>query len=157
MCTVHTAYVRLFSVHVDPDTARGVQSYVLFPKIEVVKLESKCYELHVFVVSLPRARPPFFASPQKKRKKIYTKVSPEKIADGWKTPELIEEFCHDESYAGAGMIFGRGKECETCRSRKPFDITVEVTHTLRTQNLKLRLSTTKRVRFPAHFFLLFAQ
>ncbi|ETO30126.1 NLP/P60 protein, partial [Reticulomyxa filosa] len=79
---------------------------VVFPQVEVDKFESKCYQVHVFLV-------------------------PKATENEFKTPSDTDDVFDHPNYAGSRSIFGRGAECENCRIRPPYDIVIDVTHKLR--------------------------
>ncbi|ETO18383.1 hypothetical protein RFI_18882 [Reticulomyxa filosa] len=87
---------------------------VVFPQVRVDQFESKCYQIHVFIVA-------------------------KESENEFKTPTTIDEALHHPNYAGSRSIFGRGAECENCTTRDPYDIVIDVSHKLR----ELQLSRYK--------------
>eukprot|EP00486_Rosalina_sp_Unknown_P006395 CAMPEP_0201574998 /NCGR_PEP_ID=MMETSP0190_2-20130828/19872_1 /ASSEMBLY_ACC=CAM_ASM_000263 /TAXON_ID=37353 /ORGANISM="Rosalina sp." /LENGTH=900 /DNA_ID=CAMNT_0048004043 /DNA_START=34 /DNA_END=2736 /DNA_ORIENTATION=- len=84
----------------------------LFRQVKVYEFESKCYQVHVYVVG-------------KKQEEEFKE--PQKSGDIDVT---------SDNYAGGDAIFGRGMECSNCMTRPPVDLIVNISKSL----IKLQLS-----------------
>lgn len=89
------------------DTSKQLRqppSYAVFQKIAITELNMETYQLHVFIVNKE-----------------------------WPAPDLATDplqFHAIPNYAGMAAIFGGKEGCETCLSRVPFDVRVELTKAL---------------------------
>ena len=79
---------------------------VLLEQLRVTAFDGKCYEVHAWLCDSEKQ-------------------------DEW---QAAFDACESEldaiemdSYAGAAGIFGRGRGCDTCREREPFDLTINAT------------------------------
>lgn len=99
-----------------PAQLREMPHLVVFPQVRVDQFESKCYQIHVFLL-------------------------PKGSEDDFKAPTTIDAALTHPNYAGSRSIFGRGAECENCKTREPYDIVIDVSHKLR----EMRLSRYKAV------------
>eukprot|EP01060_Flectonema_neradi_P019918 TRINITY_DN2742_c0_g2_i3.p1 TRINITY_DN2742_c0_g2~~TRINITY_DN2742_c0_g2_i3.p1 ORF type:complete len:672 (+),score=149.13 TRINITY_DN2742_c0_g2_i3:1952-3967(+) len=102
-----------------PDTQllREAPTVVMFPNVEIAKFESKCYQIHVFLV--------------------------DKDAD-WTDPKTETDIDYSsDHYAGGQGVFGRGSECENCVVRPPSDIIINVTETMRKLGLTRKNAKAK--------------
>lgn len=107
------------------DAIPKLRTFAIFENINITDYNSKCYELHVFVMSEEAAF-------EWDERRILSPGGPRPMLD------TIEDFCADEHYAGASSIFGRGRQCSNCLQRKLFDIRIDVTSVLKELGLELR-------------------
>merc|ERR1712013_902839 len=90
-----------------PQQLREPPTLILFSQVKVFEFESKCYQIHAFVV-------------------------PNDAADEFKAPSSVDDIDFESpNYGGGAGIFGRGMECENCVSRPPQDIVIDITKALR--------------------------
>ena len=85
---------------------RLAPTVALFPNVKVSEFESKCYQIHIFVIN---------------------KNEEEKFDEPRSFNDINFE---SNNYGGGASIFGRGMECENCQTRLPYDIVVDITSTL---------------------------
>ena len=91
-----------------PQQLREPPTLILFAQVKVFEFESKCYQIHAFVVAKDKQ-------------------------DEFKAPATVDDIDFaSPNYAGSAGIFGRGMECENCVSRPPQDIAIDITRSLRT-------------------------
>ena len=91
------------------------RSYVIFPGINITEYDSSCYELHVFVM-------------------------PKNDTLNWDQSLQLnthQQFVNNPYYAGSTKIFGL--KCKSCfDDGKTFDLRVDVTSSVKQQNLELK-------------------
>eukprot|EP01084_Bolivina_argentea_P134541 237303_1 len=94
-----------------PMQLREAPTLVLFRQVKVYEFESKCYQIHVYVVDKDKE-------------------------NEFKQPTKSEEIdVRAVNYAGGDAIFGRGMECSNCMTRPPVDLYVNISKTLRDLNI----------------------
>ena len=93
-----------------PKQLKTLPDFCLFKSVNMLALNKMSYQISVFLV-------------------------PKDKADEFKCPPP-EEWEGSEFYAGNGAIFGgKGVECENCKTRKPFDVSIDVSGRLRALRL----------------------
>ena len=93
-----------------PRQLRRLPTLAVFEEVDILKMNKKSYMIHCFVV-------------------------PESEAAAFAFPDLDEIF-DSPHYAGNGAIFGgKGSECENCRQRDAFHVTVDISACLARQEL----------------------
>jgi len=86
---------------------REAPTFILFSQVKVYEFESKCYQIHAFVVDKDKE-------------------------DEFKEPATVDDIDYESAnYAGGAGIFGRGMECQNCVNRPPQDIVIDITRNLR--------------------------
>ena len=85
---------------------------VVFQQVKVYEFESKCYQIHVYVIDKNKENE--FKEPTKSGEIDVT----------------------SDNYGGGDAIFGRGMECSNCMTRPPVNLIVNISQTL----MKLQLS-----------------
>ena len=103
------AFDRLLEV--PPMRLQEAPTLILFAQIKVFEFESKCYQIHAFVVE--KGKENEFAAPQ-----------------------TVDDIDYESPHYGGGAgIFGRGMECQNCVNRPPQDIVIDISDSLRVLQL----------------------
>ena len=92
------------------------KTFCLFRNIRVLPLKKKSYILYVFLI------------PGKKTKKW-------NLSDS-EGGDLVKNLVSMPEFAGVGAVFGgKASECSNCRTRKPYNVFVDVTEAMRRQGV----------------------
>eukprot|EP01084_Bolivina_argentea_P070650 128470_1 len=85
---------------------RQAPSLILFSQVKVYEFESKCYQIHAWIVEKGKE-------------------------EEFKVAETVDDIDYDSAnYCGGAGIFGRGMECQNCVNRPPQDIVIDITSAL---------------------------
>lgn len=105
--TLDLAYVYDELIPEQPLQLREPPTLCILPGIKVSDYGSKCFLVHVYIIDAA-------------------------AEDEWKDPGTEDEIDVDSvNYAGGQGIFGRGNECENCIIAGPYDLTFDITSTIR--------------------------
>ena len=93
---------------------RQPPSLLTFKNVQISTFERKCYQIHAMIYDKNKLK----------------QTDDEKDIDPIQTIEDMEDHYESPHYAGGVAIFGRGMECDTCKSSPPRDIKIDITECL---------------------------